>query len=397
MPAGSVWQGRRVGIVLGALPAGSREHVIYALAQRLAAAGAHVDLVTPRARAAASPAHKDGIGHVDLSSPLTRRLPNMLRLIFAPVSIAAYLRKAEPDVVLTLSIPPGLATLAARRLVATGTPIVIRQSNVVRIDGSPTYGNIERRWRDRMIPRLYADADAVIAVSEGVADNLRQIMPAPAPPIHAIPNGILMECLDHLGAAPSPHPWLDDGGPPVVLAVGRLVGQKDYPTLLRAFARLLTMRPARLIILGEGRKRRMIERLRTDLALDQVVDLPGRAENPFAYFSHAALYVLTSRFEGMPSALIEALASGCPAVSTDCPSGPSEILERGRYGHLVPVGDADALAQAMNVVLARPPRRERQRERGRTFSADRTIDGYLAVLDQVCQRREASVHAAAIV
>lgn len=393
----SAWQGRRVAIVLGALAPGSREHVMFALAERLAAAGAKVDFVMPSPEpSTSSPTFEGGIDHVDVSSYLTRALPNVLRLAFAPKSIAAYLQKSPPDVVLTLSIPPGLATLAGRRLAGTATPVVIRQSNVIRIEGSPIYGHIDRRWRDRMIPRLYPDADAVIAVSEGVADNLGHLLHDGAPPIHAIANGIPVERIDRLGRAPTPHPWLEDGGPPVVLAVGRLVGQKDYPTLLRAFARLREKRPARLIVLGDGPKRRMIESLRAELSLEAMVDLPGRTDNPFAYLSRASLYVLSSTFEGMPNALIEALACGCPAVSTDCPSGPSEILDGGEYGELVPIGDVAALCQAMDAALSAPPPCERQCERGRVFSADRTIEAYISVLDELCEHREQPAYSAAI-
>ncbi|MEM8949234.1 MAG: glycosyltransferase [Pseudomonadota bacterium] len=393
----SAWRGRRVGIVLGALAAGSRERVIVGLAKRLADAGAEVDLLIPGMSDAVSEGLAASIRWHDLSGRVTRTLPNIVRLALSPPKIAAYLRRAKPDAMLSLSIPPNLATLAARRLAASRTPVVIRQSNVMRIDGSAVYGHIDRRLRDRLMRWLYPDADAVIAVSGGVADNLHRATGVNAEKIHAIANGVPLERIDRLARAPSPHPWLDDPAIPVVLAVGRLVRKKDYPTLLRAFVRLRQTHPARLIILGDGPKRRAIERQRTALGLDDVVDLPGRSDNPFAYLRRASLYVLSSTFEGMPSALIEALVCGCPAVSTDCPSGPSEILEDGRYGRLAPVADGDALADAMAATLHVPPPRARQRSRGLSFSADKTVDAYLAVLEEICSRSADMRHAATMV
>lgn len=381
----SVWRGRRIAVVLGALAPGSRERVIVDMAERLAEQGAEVDLLTPGAKTLVDPNRSLSISHVDISGIWTGWLPNIARLALSPPRIAAYLRSAQPDAVLSLSIPPNLATLSARRLAGTATPVVLRQSNVIRIDGSPVYGKIDRRFRDRLVKRLYPEADAIIAVSNGVADNLRSAVGIETERIHPIANGVLIEQIERLAAAPSPHPWLDDPSCPAVIAVGRLVGKKDYPTLLHAFARLRARRPARLIILGNGPKRRAIERLRTELALEDAVDLPGRTENPFAYLARASLYVLSSTFEGMPSALIEALACGCPAVATDCPSGPSEILDAGRYGRLAPVGEVGALAEAMEATLADPPPRAQQEAQAKRFSADRTIDGYLAVLDQVCR------------
>ena len=138
-------------------------------------------------------------------------------------------------------------------------------------------------------------------------------------------------------AAPA-HPWFGDDGAPVILGAGRLAPQKDFPTLIEAFRRVSAARPCRLVILGEGRLRPQLEGQVRALGLEDRVSLPGWAENPYAFMSRAALFVLSSRHEGFPGVLIEALACGCPAASTDCPAGPSEILEDA--GLLAPVGDA---------------------------------------------------------
>jgi glycosyltransferase involved in cell wall biosynthesis len=183
------------------------------------------------------------------------------------------------------------------------------------------------------------------------------------------------------------HPWFESGAPPVVLGVGRLARQKDFPTLLQAFARLRSERPVRLMILGQANNQRTtVERqaelraLAGKLGVADEVALPGFVHNPYAYMAHAAVFVLSSRFEGLPTVLIEALACGLPVVSTDCPNGPAEILENGKYGALVPVGDAFALAKAISATLDAPPDRGQLRTRALVFTVDQAVEKYEKVL-----------------
>jgi len=166
----------------------------------------------------------------------------------------------------------------------------------------------------------------------------------------------------------------------VLLGVGRLVRQKDFPTLLKAFARVRAVRPTHLLILGEGRERTKLEMLAQSLGVADAVALLGFTPNPFPYMVRAAAFVLSSAWEGSPGALIEAMACGCPVVSTNCPSGPAEILDNGLYGPLVPVGDSDALAQAMLTVLTQRPPPERLQDRAAAFSVGRVANRYLKVL-----------------
>jgi len=165
--------------------------------------------------------------------------------------------------------------------------------------------------------------------------------------------------------------------------VGRLAVQKDFPTLLRAFARLRAARPARLMILGEGDRRSELEQLASALGISADVRLPGFVENPLAYMRRAAVFVLSSIYEGFGNVLVEALACGCPIVSTDCPGGPAEILEHGRFGRLVPVGDVAALGDALLATLAAPRESEALVARARDFSAAVIADRYLGVLSRI--------------
>ncbi len=179
--------------------------------------------------------------------------------------------------------------------------------------------------------------------------------------------------------APLDHPWFKPDQPPVLVAVGRLQMQKDYPTLIRAFAQVRQSRRARLLILGEGKERLMLEALIKKLGLEQDVSLPGFVMNPYAYMARASLFVLSSRWEGLPTVLIEALCCGTPVVSMDCPSGPREILRGGKYGPLVPVGNADALARAIETTLEgdtpRPPS-----ESWQPYELDIVVNQYIRLL-----------------
>jgi len=156
---------------------------------------------------------------------------------------------------------------------------------------------------------------------------------------------------------PVSHRWLEERDRPVILAAGRLTAAKDYPTLLRAMAHLLDQRPARLIILGQGEEEAGLRQLIHDLAIAEHVDLVGFQKNPFSWMLRCDLYVMSSAWEGLPGSLIEALACGAKVVSTDCPTGPTEILENGKWGRLVPVGNSVALAAAMAETLdeEKPP------------------------------------------
>ena len=176
------------------------------------------------------------------------------------------------------------------------------------------------------------------------------------------------------------HPWFLDDGAPIVLAPGRLQKEKDYSTLIKAFALLSSRRSCRLVILGEGRGRKRLERLAQELGLAGRISLPGWVENPFAFMSHASLFVVSSRYEGLSMVLVEAMACGCPCVSTDCPSGPAEILRNGEVGPLVPVGDEVALAEVMHQVIDQPPDRRTLQARATDFSLERAVDEYEMLL-----------------
>jgi glycosyltransferase involved in cell wall biosynthesis len=239
--------------------------------------------------------------------------------------------------------------------------------------------------RDRVLPRMvratYPSAEAIVAVSEGVARALSEVVRLPAERITVIHNPTIGPDVADRCAAPVAHPWFEPETAPVIVAVGRLTEQKDFATLLGAFALLRARRDARLLILGEGEERPALTALATQLGIAGDVAMPGFVPDPYPYLARAALFVLSSAWEGLPNSLIEALAAGCPVASTDCPSGPREILAGGRYGALVPVRDPRALAAAMLAALVAPVDRSSLRARAADFSVDRIAEQYLEVLE----------------
>jgi glycosyltransferase involved in cell wall biosynthesis len=221
------------------------------------------------------------------------------------------------------------------------------------------------------------EADGIIAVSQGVAADIKHQFGIPTEKIAVIPNPTVTPEIHRLAALPVEHPWLKQKRLPVILSVGRFSKAKDYPTLIRAFAMLRKQLPCKLILLGEGRKREKLLGLAASLNVSEDIDLPGFDPNPYAYLRQADLFVLSSQREGSPNALIEALAVGIPVVSTDCNSGPSEILRNGKYGPLVTVGDAQSLAHAMGQTLTDPPSRDFLRQAVAPYQYDLSACRYL--------------------
>jgi glycosyltransferase involved in cell wall biosynthesis len=243
----------------------------------------------------------------------------------------------------------------------------------------------KRRRRVRAWRWVIRRAKGVITVSQGIADDLIRVTGCPPQKVTVIYNPIIHPRLAARLEEPPDHPWLTDGGPPVVLGVGRLVGEKDFQTLIRAFALVHTIRPARLLLIGEGEERARLAEQALSLGLGKVVDLPGFRPNPLPYMRAARLLVLPSRTEGFGNVLVEALYCGTPIVSTDCPSGPREILGDGRYGRLVPVGDSQSMASAILETLRAPPERERLRARAMEFSVERSAERYCRIMGLIRQ------------
>jgi len=295
---------------------------------------------------------------VKAEGPHLDRLPaevNVVRLgtehtFFALPALVRYLRERRPAALLAAKDRAGRTAVVARMLAGTNTRVIMRLGT--NLSAAMADKSAFERWlRYWPIRRLYPKVDRIIAVSDGVADDTAKISGLPRERIQVVRNPVITPELVDLAERSCSHPWFQQGEPPVILGAGRFQRQKDFPTLIRAFAKVLRGRQCRLVILGEGGGRQKLESLIAELGLRDHVDLPGFQPNPFPFLRRAALFVLSSAWEGSPNVLTEAMALGTPVVSTDCPSGPRELLEGGRFGPLVPVGDADALARAITETL----------------------------------------------
>jgi glycosyltransferase involved in cell wall biosynthesis len=233
----------------------------------------------------------------------------------------------------------------------------------------------------RAVPLAYRGADTVVAVSGGVAQDLSRFGRLPGGKIRVIHNPVFDPAISALAQEAPTHPWFEPKGPPIVLAAGRLHRQKGFDVLLEAFAIARSEVDCRLVILGEGPERAALLARAERLGLSYDIDLPGFCANPFALMSRAGAFVLSSRWEGFPNALVEAMACGAPVIATDCPSGPHEILKGGEIGSLVPVDDARALGHALLFTLLSQPDTSQTRARAHSFSVTAAADQYLEALE----------------
>jgi glycosyltransferase involved in cell wall biosynthesis len=360
---------KRLAIFVPSMVGGGAERAMLNLAQGIAERGYAVDLVLARAEGPYLVQVPGSVRVVDLkASRVLASLPALVR----------YLRREQPEAMLSAMCHANIIALWARRMAGVPKQVVVSERNTLSRSARHA-SNRRGRLMPQLSRRFYPWADGIVAVSKGVADDLAQVAGLPRERIQVIYNPVVTPELRQKAQAPLEHSWFEPGQPPVLLAVGRLTVQKDFPTLIRAFAQVRQARPARLLILGEGQDRRGLETLVRQLGLERDVSLPGFIENPYPYMARASLFVLSSRWEGLPAVLIEALYCGAPLIATDCPSGPREILRAGQYGQLVPVGDATALAKAIETSLEgetpRPPW-----ESWRPFKLEAVVNQYINVL-----------------
>ena len=375
---------RRVFVYLPHLRVGGGEISMLRLAQGFAEAGLAVDLVvhTLHNRELDIP---PGVNVVNLDSAGT---------VAALRRLVAALRQRRPQWLLSAFAHTNVAAVAAAAMAGTGTRCIVSEH-------APLTRQIAQQggWRYRLLPPLvrwaYRRADAVVAVSEGVRADL-QSLAGPAVAIDVIRNPVLPHDLHDELAQPPDHAWLLDASLEVVLSVCRLSVEKDLPTLVRAFAQVRAQRPAaRLLVAGEGPDRPRIEALVAELGLTTVVCLPGRTGQPLRWMHRARVFVLASTFEGFGNVLVEALACGTPVVSTDCPVGPRELLEGGRFGRLVPVGDAAAMAGAIVAALEQPGLPPGAREAAQQYTLGNAAAAYLRRFESLAPPSAASTAAPA--
>ncbi len=258
-------------------------------------------------------------------------------------ALVRYLRRTPPAALLCDKDRVNRTAVIACALAGAPTRLCLRIGTAVSVNLAAR-GALERQMQRLSMRYLYPRADRVIVPANGVKADLSHFASLADGLIEVIRSPILTPELAIQASAPAPHPWLADGEPPVIMGLGELSDRKQFETLLQAFARVRRERPCRLMILGRGRRRERLLALGRELGIEQDLALPGFQANPYAYLSRARVFALSSLWEGLPVVLIEALGLGVPAVATDCPGGPAEVLTDSRCGTLVPLQDPEAMA-----------------------------------------------------
>ena len=290
---------------------------------------------------------------VEIPTGIVVRTLKARRALTALKEIRSLLKQYRPRTLLSSSFHINCIAVVAKSISQAPTRIfLVEHTNIAQ----GLQGVFKRLLARICIRLLYPRANGVIAVSEGVADNLASFSHIPRKSIHVIYNPVITDELYTKSKEHAEHSFFQLKEP-LFLNIGRLSPEKDQATLLKAFAQLLKKTPARLIILGEGTERAALETLIATLGIREFVSLEGHKENPYPYFLQSDALILSSTREGLPTVLIEALALGAPIVSTDAESGPREILNNGLYGELVPTGDTAALAKSMQSVLTTPSKK----------------------------------------
>lgn len=359
----------RIACFSGAFTWRGAHRVLSTLASGFAARGHDVTYITT---ASGDLLHQTIVGNVhaiDLGTgSVLKALPALRR----------YLVEHQPEILLSatehVNVIAGLAALTTR----TGTRVFASCHNVVNPPGEQV--SLQLRILHRLMGAIYPRLNGVIAVSDGVADSLNQIGLS-RERIGVIYNPVVTPLFQSQRLQRASHPFLEDRSRPIIVAAGSLTRQKGFDVLLAALARLPKTIPARLIILGDGPDRDALYAQARTLGISSSVSLPGYVPNAPAFMEAADLFVLSSRYEGFGLVLAEALAVGTPVVSTDCRSGPREILENGKYGQLAEVNNPDALAEAIVDALEAEHDRQLLTERGASFSLDTAVDKYLDLFE----------------
>ncbi len=312
----------------------------------------------------------------DILAALTPGNPRLLR---SARRVARYLDRERPDGLLASLRSANIAAIWAGMLARHDCRVVIREANTMSAEQAGETKSFKRDY-PRFVRNWFGQATHVIAVSDGVADDLATEAGIARDHITTVHNPVDADQVRAQAAEPLRDAWLRGEGGPLIVNVGRLVPQKNQALLVQALARVRESVDARLVLLGEGDERGALQAQIESLGLDGVVRMPGVVANPFAYMRASDVFVLSSDWEGFPNVLVEALACGARIVSTDCPSGPAEVLKGGEFGALVEMGNADALARAIVASLNEPPPIERQHDRAGDFSLARAVARYREIL-----------------
>lgn len=309
---------------------------------------------------------------------LHKRTPvGFFRLIY---KLAKIIRQEEPYSVISFLTYPNIVLLLAKLLIRyKGRVFVSEHSNP---DVSISNQNRPLLFHF-LVRKLYPLSNCVISVSKGAAQELNEDFSIPKEKIRVIHNSVDIQKVKTKAEELPDCKWYQNTDMPIIIAVGRLIKAKAYPDLLRAFATVRQKFPCRLVILGEGQEQQALNKLSAHLDISNDVAFLRFQENPFAYMAHSNIFALSSHWEGFGNVIIEAMACGVPVISTNCPYGPNEIITDGLNGLLVPVGDTDAMAEAILKLLKDERLRRRLAEAGKRRTEDFKVEKMVAEYEKV--------------
>jgi glycosyltransferase involved in cell wall biosynthesis len=371
-------QARRVALFLPSLFFGGLQRLLLTLANGFVAHGLDVELIVAMPRGEFLTEVPTKARLIDLGIKAGRGWED--RAILSLPALARYLLQERPPILLSPPMYANFVAVLASRF--TGC----RTRTLAIVDYTMSAFARSVKWHQKAIPllasRLLPLADDVVATYRQAAVDLALLTRLPPERIQVIYPPVVTPELLQKAKVPVTHPWFQPKDGAVLVSAGRLVPEKDFATLLRAIALVRREVDVRLLILGEGPQRRSLETLVSQLHLTDMVQMPGFVSNPYAYMRLADAFVLSSSLEAFGIVIVEALALGTPVICTDTSSGgPAEILENGKYGKLVPVGDAKGLAVGILETLDNPQDPEMLRARAKDFSQEEVISRYLELLN----------------
>jgi len=360
-----------VSLYVTSLAGGGAHKMMVNIAKGLNDLGYTVDIVLVKKEGPFIKNVPDEINIVDLNSART--------LLSIPQFIN-YLNKNNPKALLVTPVAPTVPAIWAAYLSKSNVKIVLRIPVVLtEAEFYSDPNGIKDLALSRLTRLFYPYADNYVAISQGVANDMIKNFGIDQSQIEVIYNPAIDDQISSKSQISVSHPFFDESVP-VLIGVGRLAKQKDFPTLIRAFDQFLSEEDARLIILGEGPQRKKLEALVKDRGLSNKVSFPGFVENPFSYMRKADVFVLSSAWEGFGNVIPEALMCGTPVVSTDCKSGPREILKDGKYGRLVEVGNEEQMCQAVFDTLEKPIASKELKKRAEDFHINSIVPQYAELL-----------------
>lgn len=360
--------------------------------------------VARNALAIAGAAHLEGlrteIWCVDSAGPLIAQIPSGVGLITLGGSGPKWKNRRLAGIAAMGNLARAYRERGPRVALSAGNHFHIPASAAYLIAGSPNSvrllfraSNPPFRGRNIRIGAVLAwlyrlrfrGARRIISVSAELGEILVKTIRLDPSRVVTIANSIELEAAAERAAEALEHPWFAAGEPPVILGIGRLAPQKNFALLIKAFARARQDTPSRLAIIGDGKGEESLklQGLAASLGLTPAdIWFAGRQANPLKFLAHAELFVLSSNWEGMSNVLLEAMVCGCPIVATDCPTGVRELLKDGRIGTIVPVGNIDAMAQAIVTKLSEMPNRELLRREAARYDRKQAMDRYIAILKE---------------